>query len=166
MAIITGSASLSILSFSTCNNALKLVGGTTMYNEPRALVIVNNKPLTDHGRTIQIGYNFSVTENTNWNGTRSRYFRRASSSGKNTWALSWRMVPGTKRDTADGRYGRDYFKELASGEDVYTLKLIKVADGTYTTHTVFIESYNENLIRRDLINNVYYWDCSMVFNEA
>jgi hypothetical protein len=166
MATVTGTASLSITSLSTCNNAIKLVSGTTLLNESRSLIIINNKPLTNHGRTIQIGYNFSFTENSNWNGTKSRYYRRSSSAGKNSWSLSWVMVPGTKRDTADGRYGRDYFKEISLGEDVYTLKLIKTADGTSTTHTVFVESYNENLIRRDLINNVYYWDCSIVFNEA
>lgn len=165
MATITGSASLSITSLSTCNNALKIGSGTVLYNEPRALLVINNKPLTDHGRTLSVSYTNASTDILNWNGTRRRYYRRSSSAGKESWSLSWTMVPGTKRDTADGRYGRDYFKEIASSEDSFTLVYLKI-DGTTTSHTVFIESYSESLIRRDLINNVYYWDCSMTISEA
>lgn len=165
MATITGSASLSITSLSTCNNPLKIGSGTTLYNEPRALLIINNKPLTNHGRILSVSYDNSITEIANWNGSKRRYYRRSSSAGKNTWSLSWTMVPGTKRDTVDGRYGRDYFKEIASAEESFTLIYLKI-DGTVTSHTVFIDIYGENLNRRDLVNNVYYWDCNMVINEA
>jgi len=165
MATITGSSSLAISSLSTCNNSIILGGGSVEGNESRALVVINNKPLTNHNRILSISYNLISTDNTNWNGTRSRYFRRSSSANKISLTLNWTMVPNTKRDTADGRYGRDYLKELATMEDSMTMIYYHI-DGTTTSHTVFIDSYNENLIRRDLVNNVYYFDCSMTINEA
>lgn len=165
MATISASTSIAINSLSTCNNSIVLGGGSVQNNESRALVIVNNKPLTNHNRVVSISYNIISTDNINWNGTRSRYYRRSSSAGKKSWSFSWSMVPNTKRDTADGRYGRDYFKELALLEDSMTL-IYKDIDGTSTSHTVFIDSYNESLVRRDLIDDVYYWDCTMVINEA
>jgi hypothetical protein len=35
-----------------------------------------------------------------------------------------------------------------------------------TSYNVLVKDYNETLIRRDIPNEVYLWDCSMSFEEV
>ena len=55
--------------------------------------------------------------------------------------------------------------------DTHTLTVISQDEDGITPYTeenvtVFVSSFSENLIRRDLINDVYYFDCALALEEV
>jgi hypothetical protein len=55
--------------------------------------------------------------------------------------------------------------------DVHTLTIINQDENGVTPYTeenvmVFVSTFSENLIRRDLVDDVYYFDCSMTLEEV
>ena len=55
--------------------------------------------------------------------------------------------------------------------DTHTLTIINQDENGLTPYTeetvsVFVSAFSENLIRRDLVDNVYYFDCSMTLEEV
>ena len=73
--------------------------------------------------------------------------------------------------TVDTRHGRDYIASVSEDPDVHVLKVINqdqngLTPYTETSYNVFVRSYSETLIRRDLSDGVYYFDCSLTLEEA
>jgi hypothetical protein len=137
----------------------------------RTLLVLDNKPLTDQGRVLNDDLNQSFIENKNWNNQKSRYYKKSSSSGRMSFSLSWSFLPDSRYDTVDKRYARDYIKEIASDPDVHTLKIINqdvVGANAYseTEYLVYVRDYSENLIRRDIGNGMYFWDCTLTLEEV
>lgn len=137
----------------------------------RVLFVLDDKPLTNQGRTLNSDQSMIFVENKNWNNRKSRYYKRSNSAGRNSFVLSWTFLPNSRYDTIDRRYARDYIKQLASDPDVHTLKVINNdfnAENPYTEteYNVFIRDYSETLVRRDLQGDVYYWDCSLTLEEV
>lgn len=137
----------------------------------RVLFVLDDKPLTNQGRTLNGDQSMIFVENKNWNNRKSRYYKRSNSAGRNSFVLSWTFLPNSRYDTIDRRYARDYIKQLASDPDVHTLKVINNdfnAQNPYTEteYNVFIRDYSETLVRRDLQSDVYYWDCSLTLEEV
>lgn len=135
----------------------------------RPLFILNGKPLTEHNRTMDSAVIQSYKENVNWKTQRRRYYQR--SGGRKSFSISWTSVPGKKSQTVDTNYGRDYIKEMAEDGDVHTLEVLNFdTNGTtpYTssTYNVVTKSYNETLLRRDLPNDMYLWNCTIEFEEV
>lgn len=163
------------ISASTPNLLINLIkfkkaGGTDTSNY-QTLFILDNSPLTNQGRTFSSDLSQVFVENKNWNNSKSRYYKRTDSSGRKTFSLSWTYLPNSRQDTVDRRHARDFLKTIAKDADIHTLKMINDDSNNETPYTeteyqVFIKDYSETLLRRDLINGVYYWDCNMTLEEA
>jgi hypothetical protein len=73
--------------------------------------------------------------------------------------------------TVDTRHGRDYIASISEDPSVHVLKVINqdqngLTPYTETSYNVFVRSYSETLLRRDLSNGVYYFDCNLTLEEA
>ena len=137
----------------------------------QTLFVIDNNPLTNQGRTFSSDLSQVIIENKNWNNKKSRYYKRSGSAGRKTFTLSWTYLPNSRQDTVDRRHARDFLKGIANDPDVHTLKMINDDSSNTTPYTeteyqVFIKDYSETLLRRDLINGVYYWDCNMTLEEV
>lgn len=139
----------------------------------KTLFVLDDKPLTNQGRTLTSDLSMDYIESKNWNNSKSRYYKRQSLTNptRRTFSLSWTYLPSSRYDTVDKRYARDYIKSIASDPDIHTLKMLNNDSNgsnsyTETEYNVFVKNYSENLIRRDLASEVYFWECSMTLEEA
>lgn len=139
----------------------------------KTLFVLDDKPLTNQGRTYSSELNMDFIESKNWNNTKSRYYKRQGLTDptRKSFSLSWTYLPNSRYDTVDKRYARDYLKSVASDPDIHTLKMLNNdSDGndpyTETEYNVFVRNYSETLVRRDLVSNVYFWECNMTLEEA
>jgi hypothetical protein len=85
--------------------------------------------------------------------------------------MSWSWLPNSINYTVDGNSGRDFIKRVAEDPRHHVLKIINMDEtGTTpyseTSYNVLVKDYSETLIRRDIPNDVYFWDCSMSLEEV
>ena len=137
----------------------------------KTFLILDGKPLTDHNRTLDISISPNYVENRNWHNTKSRYYKRAGSSGRKTFTLSWKNLPNLMDYTVDTRNGRNYIASVAEEADSHVLKIINqdqsgLTPYTESTYTVFVRSYSESLVRRYIDEGVYLYDCNLTLEEA
>lgn len=137
----------------------------------RTLLILDGKPLTNHKRELDVSLSPVFIENTNWNNRKTRYYKRASSSGKKTFSINWSSLPNSIEYTVDNRHGRDYLFAIAEDPDAHELKIINQDENgtspyTETTYTVFVKDYSETLFRRYISEGVYLYSCNLVLEEA
>jgi len=169
--IILANISILIRSQSNINNPVRFSPSFIDYSSIRTFLILDDKPLTNHNREFDVSIAPSFIENKNWNNRKNRYYKRASESGRKTFSLSWKFLPNFMTQTVDTRHGRDYIASISEDPDVHVLKVINQdQDGltpyTETSYNVFVRSYSETLLRRDLSNGVYYFDCNLTLEEA
>jgi hypothetical protein len=169
--IILANISISIRSRSNINSPVRFSPSFIDYSSIRTFLILDDKPLTNHNREFDISISPSFIENRNWNNRKSRYYKRASESGRKTFSLSWKFLPNFMTQTVDTRHGRDYIASISEDPDVHILKVINqdqngLTPYTETSYNVFVRSYSETLLRRDLSNGVYYFDCNLTLEEA
>lgn len=137
----------------------------------RTLVLLDGKPLTIHNRKLDMGVEQIFTETVNWNNRKTRYYKSNSRAGRRTFSMSWSWLPNSINYTVDGNSGRDFIKKIAEDPRHHVLKIINMDEtGTTpyseTSYNVLVKDYNETLIRRDIPNDVYFWDCSMSLEEV
>ena len=139
----------------------------------RNLLLLDNKSLTNQTRTFAINATPKFIENENWQGNVSRYYKNtaASKGAKRTFNLDWSFIPNEASFTVDSRESRNFLKQIAQDSDVHSLTIINQDVNGVTPYTeddidVFITSYSETLIRRDLSSESYYFSCNMVLEEA
>lgn len=139
----------------------------------RSLLLLDGKPLTNQTRTFDYSVAPLFVENVNWAGDSSRYYKNnaANSSGKRTFNIKWSFIPNYSSKTVDYKESRNYIKAIAMDADTHTLTIINQDENGLTPYTeetvsVFVSAFSENLIRRDLVDNVYYFDCSMTLEEV
>ena len=139
----------------------------------RNLLLLDNKSLTNQTRTFAINATPKFIENENWQGNVSRYYKNTSASkgAKRTFNLDWSFIPNEASFTVDLRESRNFLKQIAQDSDVHSLTIINQDVNGVTPYTeddidVFITSYSETLIRRDLSSESYYFSCNMVLEEA
>lgn len=139
----------------------------------RTLLLLDGKPLTNQTRLFDYSLTPIFVENTNWAGDSSRYYKNsgANASGKRTFNIKWSFIPNYSNKTVDNKESRNYIKSVAMDADTHTLTVINQNENGLTPYTeenvtVFVSSFSENLIRRDLVDNVYYFDCSMTLEEV
>ena len=137
----------------------------------RTLLILDGKPLTNHKRELNVSLSPIFIENTNWNNRKTRYYKRASSSGKKTFSINWSSLPNSIEYTVDNRHGRDYLFAIAEDPDVHELKIINQDENgtnpyTETTYTVFVKDYSESLARRYISEGVYLYSCNLTLEEV
>lgn len=165
-------ASISALIPSLFVNMIRFkANGSIDTSNYQTLFVIDGSPLTNQGRTFSSDQSQVIIENKNWNNQKSRYYKRSGSAGRKTFTLAWTFLPNSRQDTIDRRHARDFLKGIANDPDVHTLKMINDDSNNTTPYTetqyqVFIKDYSETLLRRDLINGVYYWDCNMTLEEV
>ena len=139
----------------------------------RTLLMLDGVPLTNQNRQLDVAVAPVYIENNNWQGDASRYYKNSSAlaGGKRTFNLQWRFIPNYESKTVDLKASRNFIKKKSKDGDVHTLTIVKQDEDGTTPYTeedidVFITDYSENLIRRDLIDDVYYFDCSLSLEEV
>ncbi len=137
----------------------------------RTLVLLDDKPLTNHNRKLDMNIEPIFVETVNWNNRKKRYYKSTSRAGRRVFNLSWSWLPNSLEYTADNERGRDFIQQIASDPRGHVLKIINLDESgtnpyTETSYNVLVKDYNETLIRRDLSNDVYFWDCSMSLEEV
>jgi hypothetical protein len=137
----------------------------------RTLLLLDGKPLTNQNRTLSVSSMPVFIENRNWAGNSSRYYKNQTSADKKSFNINWTFIPNFRENTVDERHSRDYIRKLSLDPDIHELRIINQdSDGitpyTETVYNVFIKDFSENLIRRDMVDNVYYFDCSISLEEA
>jgi hypothetical protein len=137
----------------------------------RTVLLIDDKPITNHNRKLSVAVDPIFVENTNWNNRKSRYYKYSSRPARKTFSLSWTYVPNSQSYTVDGNRGRDYLKEIAGKPQHHVLKIINMDENgaapyTETSYNVLVKDYSETLIRRDLVDDIYFWDCSISLEEV
>lgn len=173
--IVLVTARLTVLS-NTSITAQALKFSTTITADSgliRSLLLINGKALTNQTRTFDTSAAPVFVENINWAGDSSRYYKNSASGAgaKRTFNIRWSFIPNFQSKTVDLRESRDYIRQIANDPDVHTLTIIKQDENGLTPYTeenisVFVSSFSENLIRRDLIDGVYYFDCTLALEEV
>lgn len=123
-------------------------------------------PLTDQGRTFSMARDERSVPVTLSNGIVKKYFMAV----KYSFSLSWTFLPSSHLKTYDGKYARDKIKELTDYIDgPLTLTLQRTASGSpvgdTTSYTVWVESYSEDIIRRDYISNNIWYEVKLDLKE-
>jgi len=146
---------------------------TTDMSIIRSLLMLDGVPLTNQNRKLAVDATPIYIENLNWQGDASRYYKNsaANSAAKRVFNLQWSFIPNYENKTVDLRASRNYLNKKSKDGDVHTLTIIKQDDSGTSPYTeenvdVLITNYSENLIRRDLVDNVYYFDCTMSLQEV
>jgi len=139
----------------------------------RSLLMLDGVPLTNQNRKFAVDATPIYIQNLNWQGDASRYYKNASanSGAKRVFNLQWSFIPNYENKTVDLRASRNYLNTKSKDGDVHTLTIIKQDDSGTSPYTeesvdVLITNYSENLIRRDLVSDVYYFDCTMSLQEV
>lgn len=169
--ILLASSSISILSKFLINPPIRFSPDFIDTSSIRTFLILDGKPLTNHNRALDVSRSPVYIQNTNWNNRNTRYYKRASNSDRATFSISWSFLPNQREKTVDNRMARNYISSIAEDPDVHELKIINQNENdltpyTESTYNVFVRSYSESLIRRDLQDGVYYFDCNIVLEEA
>lgn len=166
--------SITVQTLKFSNTAVVYNSTTTVdFSSIRSLLVLDGVPLTNQNRKLDVSAAPVFIENLNWQGDASRYYKNASanSAAKRTFNLQWSFIPNYENKTVDLRASRDFLNKKSKDGDVHTLTILKQDEAGTTPYTeenvdVLITNYSENLIRRDLIDNVYYFDCSMSLQEV
>lgn len=176
---VMGKISLATIRINILNNtsiiaqAIKFSNTGIDFSLIRSLLMLDGVPLTNQNRRLDVSATPIYIENLNWQGDASRYYKNiaSNSASKRTFNLQWSFIPNYENKTVDLRASRNFLNKKSKDGDVHTLTILNQDEsGTspYTEETVdvLIVNYSENLVRRDLVDNVYYFDCSMSLQEV
>lgn len=129
--------------------SLVTLAGTQLSEHNRAAYDISNDELMANNRTV--------------NGTMRRYFV----ASKRRFAIKWDFLPALDAKTVDGKAGRNSLKSIYTtnmGTSVnLTYKEVNVSNVQVdVSHTVFIESYQETLVKRW---DQQYWNVQITLVE-
>jgi hypothetical protein len=177
---IVGKISLATIRINILNNS-NIVAQTIRFSNSitadstlvRSLLMLDGVPLTNQSRKLDVQADPIYIENSNWQGDSSRYYKNTSSGAgaKRVFSLQWSFIPNYENKTVDLRASRNYINRKSKDGDVHTLTIIKQDESGTTPYTeenidVLITNYTEDLIRRDLVDDVYYFNCAMSLQEV
>jgi len=129
---------------------------------------INNRILTAHNRKLGIAVNYVYDDVQLLSGNMRRFLRGV----KQSFNLSWQYLPNNPSMTVDGQYGRDYLQSLAEHRGLLEFFIQDTPNDAGKTYTVFVESYNEDLVRRELLNQTltsfgtHFYHVNMVLRES
>ncbi|NDB56828.1 hypothetical protein EB001_00010 [bacterium] len=126
------------------------------------LVLINGQEITEHGRTFNGSYKINSASTELANGNKRRFIK----NNKNTYNLDFQYVPDKHTQTIDGRKARNYLLEMARTPSSLSLSIKLDPEQPFYNTTVYVDSYTETLIRRDIPNQCSYYTVNMVLTEA
>ena len=157
MATVTGAAGLSAIGtlprIRTSGD-----GSVDIYR----LCKLNNRVLTAHNRKLSISVNYVYDDVELLSGNKRRFLRGVKQSFK----LDWQFLPSKDSKTVDGQYGRDYLKDLVGNRQLLSFFIQDKPNDAGSTYTVIMESYNEDLVRRELSTGTHFYNVSLVLKES
>jgi hypothetical protein len=124
------------------------------------LISINSIEITEHNRKINITEQIAANDIDLASGHRRRYYSR----NKRQFSLTWSYLPSLQAKTVDGRVGRDFLYSLANGSAAASVS-IQLKPGQTEILNCYIDSYTEDLIRRDYSTQCSYYDVSLTLNE-
>lgn len=125
------------------------------------LLSLDGIELSDHGRTFTQDRVDRITQIELANGNRKQYVKGI----KRKFNIEWTWLPSADAQTSDTKAGRDTLRGLLLDGNTHTLIVRDMASGSTNTYTVFVDSYNETIKRRDNPNNLHYYDISVEFSQ-
>jgi hypothetical protein len=127
-----------------------------------AAIWIDNNALTDQGRApVAVGRDERSVINELATGKRKRYVKAI----KHTFSMSWEWLPDDEFDTIDGGWARKKMREFI-GDSPYTHTLrFYDRNAGWKEYTVFVNSYSEELVRRDPHTGTHFWSVSIEFEE-
>lgn len=124
------------------------------------LFSINGIEFTDQNRTISESREERSVAVQLANGNTMKYVM----GEKKRWSINWTWLPDNEQLTYDGKGARDHIRALSYTGNTYTL-VMRSSYGSIETYTIFIESYSENIVRRDTVNGQYFYDVSVELAE-
>jgi hypothetical protein len=126
------------------------------------LIVINGQEITEHGRVFDGGFRINSVSSELANGNKRRFIK----NNKYSYSLSFQYLPNSHEKTIDGRKARDYLLQLARTPSSLPLSIkLDPSESFYNTN-VYIDSYSETLIRRDIPNQCAYYNVNMTLVEA
>lgn len=126
------------------------------------LILLNGEEITEHNRIFDGGYKINSVDLDLANGNKRRFIK----NNKNVYNLNFRYLPDKHTKTIDGRKARDFLFNLAKTPSSATLSIKLDPNEPFYNTTVYVDSYTEMLIRRDIPNQCAYYDVSISLSEA
>lgn len=123
---------------------------------------LNNQEITEHSRLITNGLVINATEVELDSGFKRRYYQ----SPKRSFSFQWDWLPSTSSMTVDNRKARDYLKSLTAIADKIPMVIKLSAEDGPESLDVYLSSYSETLIRRDIKEGCDYYKVNMTFEEV
>lgn len=125
------------------------------------LITINGEQITEHGRTFTSSMTTSAANVELMNGNKRRFIKNA----KNTYTLSFQYLPDHPERTIDGRKARNFLLSVARTSASASLSItLDPAEPTYNTN-VYVDSYSETLVRRDIPNQCAYYNVEISLRE-
>jgi hypothetical protein len=126
------------------------------------LVVLNGQEITEHNRIFDGGFRINSESVELANGNKRRFIK----NNKNSYSLSFQYLPNSHTKTIDGRKARDYLLQLARTPASVSLSIKLDPSEPFYNTTVYIDSYTETLVRRDIPNQCAYYNVNMSLIEA
>ena len=125
------------------------------------LVVLNAEEITEHNRIFSGSMITSAANTELLNGNRKRFIKNA----KNNYTFSFTYLPDKPSETIDGRKSRNYLYDLARAPSSATLSIKLDPDDEFYNTVVYVDSYSETLIRRDIPNQCAYYNVEISLKE-
>lgn len=125
------------------------------------LVVLNNHEITEHNRVFSSSMTTSSSNVELANGNKRRFIKNV----KNLYTLSFTWLPSLQTQTIDGRRGRDYLYSLATMSSQFNLSIKLNPDDLFYDTVVYVDSYNETLLRRDISTQCAYYNVDISLKE-
>lgn len=126
------------------------------------LVVLNSFEITEHGRKFDGGTEIKASDIELINGDKKRYIK----NNKNLYNFSFTYLPSLQSHTIDNRKARDYLYSIAMAPSSVALSIRLTPEELFYNTTVYVSSYSETLVRRDLETQCSYYDVTMSLKEA
>lgn len=138
-----------------------MTSGNTLFYP--AAIWIDNVQLTDQGRSsVSRARDERSTTVELANGTKKRYVKAV----KHKFSMNWSYLPDDSTCTIDGYAARTEMINLFGDQSSSHLLRFFYKNGSYEDLTVFVNSYSEELIKRDPSSGVFIWSVSVEFEES
>lgn len=118
--------------------------------------------LTDQGRTFDEPQDQRKVDVELASGNLKRYIK----AKKHTWTFTWDWCPTDSSNTYDGFGGRDDIKNFAEEKQSLVMSLLNHPSNPAQSFTVFVENYDEKMLRRDYTMQEHFWNITLELKEV
>ena len=125
------------------------------------LLKLNNKTITAHNRLFSIDVTYVFDDVLLLSGNMRRFLR----ASKQHFNLDFKYLPSDLYQTVDGQYGRDYLLSIAGSKAPVEVFIQDTPNDAGKTYTMFVESYTEDLVRRNLQTGCYFYNVTLKLKE-